>query len=152
MAYTETKMRNERIYSYRVNSIRLGKSIMKERVYLGVNLPKEELTIKEKETDKKRTQKKVNESIQKIKSIILPILRKNKIKEAGIFGSYARGEQKKNSDVDIIVELGKSMGFEFVSMAEDLEEALHKKVDLLTYQSMHPLLKERILNDEIKIL
>jgi predicted nucleotidyltransferase len=83
---------------------------------------------------------------------IVKILKKNSIKRAGIFGSYARGEQKKNSDVDILVELGKPMGFDFVGIQFELEDELGKKVDLVTYNSLHPLLKDRILNEETKIL
>ncbi len=43
----------------------------------------------------------MNKEIEKIKKKIVPILKKNKVVRAGIFGSYARGENKKNSDVDI---------------------------------------------------
>ena len=48
---------------------------------------------------------KTNKEIEKIKKKIIPILKKNKVVRAGIFGSYARGEQKKNSDIDILVRI-----------------------------------------------
>ena len=79
-------------------------------------------------------------------------MRKYKIKKAGIFGSYARGDYKKRSDIDILVQLGKPMGFEFAGMAIELEEKLKKKVDLVTYKYIHPKLKYRILKEEIRIL
>ncbi|MBS3074631.1 nucleotidyltransferase family protein [Candidatus Pacearchaeota archaeon] len=91
-------------------------------------------------------------AIEKIKPLIIKILKKEGIKKAGIFGSYARGEQKKNSDVDIIIEPRKGMGFDFFGMQVDLEEALKKKVEVITYKYIHPLLKERILKDEIRII
>jgi len=53
MVYTEIKERNKRKYYYRVKSVKKGKKTEKERVYLGVNLSKEELRKKEKEADKK---------------------------------------------------------------------------------------------------
>jgi len=91
-------------------------------------------------------------TIKEIKKKIVRILKKHGVVRAGIFGSYARGEQKKNSDIDILVELSKPLGFEFVGIQFELEEKLKKKVDLLTYKSINHLLKERILNEEIKII
>jgi len=90
--------------------------------------------------------------LNKIKNKIRKILRKNGVAKAGIFGSYARGEQKKNSDIDILIQPPKGIGFGFVGIQFELEEALKKKVDLLSYRAIHPLLKERILNEEIRII
>lgn len=95
---------------------------------------------------------KSNKSIESIKKKIIPILRKNNIVRAGIFGSYARGEQKKGSDIDILVRTSKPLGFGFVGIQFELEKKLGRKVDLLTYKSVHPLLKNRILNEEIRII
>lgn len=88
----------------------------------------------------------------RIKKIIVPILRKNKVVKAGIFGSYARGEQKKGSDLDIIIQPPKGMGLRFIGLKLDLEKKIGKKVDLLTYKSISPYLKEQILGDEVRIL
>ncbi len=93
----------------------------------------------------------MTKEIKKIKTKILPVLKKRNIKKAGIFGSYATGEQKKNSDVDILVEFRGSL-FDLAGLEIELEKILKKKVDLLTYRSIHPLLKKRILNEEIKII
>ena len=95
---------------------------------------------------------KNNDGVEKLMKKIVPVLKKEGIKKAGIFGSYARGEEKKNSDVDIIIEPRKGMGFDFFGMQVDLEEALKKKVEVITYKYIHPLLKERILKDEIRII
>lgn len=83
---------------------------------------------------------------------IVPILKKNDIKKAGIFGSYARGEAKKNSDIDILVEPPKGIGFGFAGIKLELEEKLGKKVHLVTYKSIHPYLKKYILADEVRII
>ncbi|HDL02353.1 MAG TPA: hypothetical protein ENH20_00800 [Candidatus Pacearchaeota archaeon] len=93
-----------------------------------------------------------NKEIEDIKKKILKILKKNKVVRAGIFGSFARGEQRKNSDIDILIETSRPLGFEFVGIQFELEDKLGKKVDLLTYKSIHPLLRERILNEEIRII
>ena len=155
MVYTEIKNRNSRIYYYRVMSVRKGEKISKKREYLGVNLSKSDLKRAEEKADKnilKERNEKINKEIKKIKSKIVPMLRKNKIKRAGIFGSYVRGEQKKNSDIDILIKPSKSMGLEFVRIAFELEDKLGRKVDLVTYKSIHPLLKKRILSEEVRII
>src|SRR3989338_7905243 len=95
---------------------------------------------------------KNNKQISILKRKIIPILKKYKIKKAGIFGSYARGDYKKDSDVDILVQYRKGMGFKFFGMGIELEEKLNKKVDLVTYDYIHPKLKDRILKEEIRIL
>lgn len=152
MAYTEIQKRNGEKYYYRVLSIRKGKKITKKRVYLGKNLNKLELQEKEKIADKEILKERIQKNIKKIKSKILTILKKNNIKRAGIFGSYARGEQKKNSDIDILIEPAKGMGFGFFGMNDLLEEKLGKKVHLVTYKYLNPLIKKEILEDEIKII
>ena len=90
--------------------------------------------------------------IEKIKKKIVKILKKNKVTKAGIFGSYARGEQKKDSDIDILVKTSKPMGFAFMKIQFELEDKLNKKIDLLSYRAVHPLLKKRILREEVRIL
>ena len=95
---------------------------------------------------------KKNKDIKKIRMKIIPILKKNNVVKAGIFGSYARGEAKKKSDVDILIQPPKGMGLEFVGLKLELEEKLGRKVDLLTYKSLNPYLKKYILDDEIRII
>lgn len=90
--------------------------------------------------------------IQSIKKRVLPVLKKNKVKRAGIFGSYAKGAQKGKSDVDIIIEPPKGIGFGFAGMQFELEKTLGKKVDLVTYNGLSPYLKKRILSEEVRIL
>mgnify|MGYP001570776371 CR=1 FL=1 len=152
MTYTEIKERNGKKYFYRVLSVRAGNKVNKIRVYLGVNLNKATLDNKEFLSDKKFKDYKAIEKIRAIESVIIKVLKKYNVRKASIFGSYARGEQKKDSDIDILIEPPKGMGFGFVSIAFDLEKALGKKVDLLTYKGISPHLKKYILEDEVKIL
>jgi uncharacterized protein len=71
-----------------------------------------------------------------------------KIKEIGIFGSYARGEQKLRSDVDILVEFEETPGLlEFIRLEDYLSELLSKKVDLVHKKAIRPQLREAILNE-----
>lgn len=93
-----------------------------------------------------------NKNLNEIKKVIVKTLKKYGIKKAGIFGSYVRGEQKKGSDIDILVEPPKGIGFGFIGIELELKDKLKKKVDLLSYRAIHPLLKKRILNEEIRII
>lgn len=154
MAYTEIQERNKRKYYYRVLSIRKGNKISKKRKYLGFNLSVRELADKEEKADKELDIKKEDKKriIKKLKQTIIKILKKNKIKKAGMFGSYARGEQKKNSDIDIIVEPPKGIGFAFAGIQSELEKKLKKRVDLVTYKYLSPYLKKYILKEEVRII
>jgi len=153
MVYTEIKNRHNKKYFYRALSVRKGKKVTKQRQYLGVNLSNKELLIKEKNADEKFNIKiKDKKFLEKIKNQIIKILKENKIKKAGIFGSYAKGKNKKSSDIDIIIEPEKNTGFGFFKIQMQLEEKLGKKIDLITYNSIHPMLKERILNEEVRII
>lgn len=152
MVYTEIKKRNKKKYYYRTKSIRNGKKFKKERVYLGNNLSKEDLLIKEEQADKKLSINQINKSLVKIKPRIIKVLKKYNIKKAGIFGSFIRGGQKKNSDIDILIEPPKGIGFGFVGIQFELENKLGRKVDLVTYKYLSPYLKEKILKSEVRII
>jgi len=83
---------------------------------------------------------------------IIHILQSYQVKKAALFGSYARGDNNKKSDIDILIELPKGMSlFGFADLKMDLEEKLKKEVDLVTYRSIHPLLKDQIIREQ-KIL
>ena len=91
--------------------------------------------------------------IMNLKKKIIPILKRNNVVKAGIFGSFARGEAKKSSDIDILIEV-KAKKFsllDLIKLEMELEKKLKRKVDLLTYKSIHPLLKNRILSEEVRI-
>lgn len=92
-------------------------------------------------------------TIKDIKEKVLPILKKADVKKAALFGSYVRGDAQKNSDIDMLIEAPKGTGlFAFISLHRRLEHALKKKVDLVTYKSIHPLLREDILKEQFPIL
>jgi len=155
MAYDEIKKRNGNLYYYRAHSLRIGEKIAKIRKYLGKNLDNNKLEEKRKKADEeilKFLKEKRKEILGKLKEKIIKILKEEGIKKAGIFGSFARGEQKKGSDIDIVIEPAKNMGFEFAGLSFKLSEELGRKVDLVTYKSLHPLLKSSILKEEVRII
>ncbi|MBI2452097.1 nucleotidyltransferase domain-containing protein [Candidatus Pacearchaeota archaeon] len=152
MTYTEIKEKNSGKYYYRVKSIRNGKKFRKKRIYLGKNISKEDLILKEKESDDKLKTVKKLRILEKIKPKIMEILKKNKIKKAGIFGSYVRGEENRNSDIDILIQPTKNMGFKFSGLEIELSKKLKKKVDLVSYNGLSPHLKNKILSQEVRII
>lgn len=92
-------------------------------------------------------------NIEKIKKKAVPILKQAGVTRSAIFGSYLRSKAEKDSDIDMLVEVPRGTGlFAFVGLQHNLEDALNKKVDLATCQSMHPLLRGRILKDQVPIL
>jgi len=93
--------------------------------------------------------KRMETNIAKIKKKVVPIFRKSGVVRSAIFGSVARGEAKKNSDIDFLVEFeGKKTLFDLAGLKITLEDALKKKVDVITYNALHPLLKDYILKDQ----
>lgn len=156
MAFTEIRNINGKRYYYRVISIRKGDKVSKKRIYLGSELSNSDILIEEAEADKKLLSKNLgkNKQVEKIKAKIINVLRKNKVIRAGVFGSYSRGEQKKGSDIDIVVEINdKNMSLlGFIGLNLKLEKILRNKVDLVEYSALHHLLKNKILKEEIRII
>jgi len=96
---------------------------------------------------------KMDQVIIEIKEKISEILEKNGVKKAALFGSIVRGDYTEKSDIDILIEFeGDKSLLDLVRLQFLLEEACEKKVDLLTYNSIHPLLKNRILEEQVIIL
>lgn len=92
-------------------------------------------------------------NITEIKRKIMPILQEEGVTRAALFGSIVRGEATEKSDIDILVDLprGKSL-FDLAGLQMRLTEELGNKVDVITYNSLNPLLKDYILKDQLPIL
>jgi predicted nucleotidyltransferase len=95
----------------------------------------------------------MNTVVQVLAEQALPILHRYGVTRAGIFGSRARGEPQVDSDLDILVDLpeGSSL-LDLVGLQLDLGDALGITVDAHTYRSLHRLLRDRILDEEVRIL
>ena len=89
--------------------------------------------------------------------VIIDLLRKyfstQPVLKAWLFGSFSRGEETQDSDVDIIVSLDKSkpIGLKFFGMCSDLEELLGRKVDLVSEGTLLPFAKESAERDKILV-
>lgn len=82
------------------------------------------------------------EIISKLKGSKPFLVEKYGISKIGVFGSYAREENKSESDVDILVEFSLPIGLKFVTLADELEKILNEKVDLVSQRGVkEPYLK-----------
>ena len=96
----------------------------------------------------------MDDEIKKLKPKIVEILKKHNVSKAGIFGSFARGETTRNSDIDILIEVkGRSFSLiDLIRLEMELKKALKRKVDLLTYKGISPYLRNQILKEEVRIV
>lgn len=92
-------------------------------------------------------------TIDEVKNKVIPILKHYGVKRAALFGSLVRGDTKPDSDLDILVEIEDNISLlDFIGLKIEIEETLGKKVDLVEYSTIKPLIKERILNEQVVIL
>ncbi len=95
----------------------------------------------------------MNEQMRAAREKALEILQKNGIKRVAFFGSIVRGEMTDESNIDILIEFeGRKSLIDLAGLKLDLEDALKRRVDLLTYRSLHPMLKDGILAEQVPIL
>ncbi|HEY9205100.1 MAG TPA: nucleotidyltransferase family protein [Candidatus Methanoperedens sp.] len=94
---------------------------------------------------------KSKEEILRILKKELPSLKeKFKVKSIGLFGSYAREEQTRTSDIDMLVEFDAPVGFfKFIELEDYLSEKLGAKVDLVTPDALKPLIKPQIMEEAV---
>lgn len=79
---------------------------------------------------------------------LIDICRQNDISMLGVFGSMARGEAHRRSDIDLLVRFSKPTSLlAMVRLERELSKALGRKVDLLTEAALSPYLRERILGE-----
>ena len=76
---------------------------------------------------------------------------KYNVKTLGLFGSYSRNDATDSSDIDLLVEFSKPIGIEFVDLADELEEILRHKVDLVSLRAVKPKYLELIQKDVIYV-
>lgn len=81
------------------------------------------------------------------KKKIIDVCRRNDISYCALFGSFARGEASEHSDIDLLVRFSKPIGWRFYGIAEDLQDALGKKVDLATDRMLNKHIRESVFQD-----
>ena len=95
----------------------------------------------------------MSQEILRIKKMANPIMKSFGVSKSFLFGSYARNESKKRSDIDFLIEFGKKKSLlDLVALKIKLEKAFKKKVDLVTEDAIPFKIKKFIKKDQIKIL
>ena len=88
-------------------------------------------------------------TVKDISAKIIPTLKSQGVLKAALFGSVVRGEEKKGSDIDLLVELDDDKSLlDLVGLKLELEDSLKTRVDVLTYDAIYPLLKDIILGEQ----
>ena len=82
---------------------------------------------------------------KRLRALKPELAEKYKVKEIGLFGSYAEGEQTDSSDIDILIDLQEPLGWVFFELKEFLEKQLNRPVDLVTRNALKKQLKDKIL-------
>lgn len=91
--------------------------------------------------------------IQKVKEIVVPILVRYGVSQASLFGSIVMGNMNRESDIDILVEMPKKASlFDTLRVKVSLEEALGRKVDLVSFRGIKPAFRETILQTQAPLL
>jgi hypothetical protein len=88
---------------------------------------------------------------KRLKAIKPELESRFKVSSIGYFGSYARGTQNQQSDLDLLVEFSQPVGWEFFTLENYLEHLLGLKVDLVTRNSLKEQIKDSILNQVLYI-
>ncbi len=92
-----------------------------------------------------------NDILRQIKQNKQKLKDKYHLSRIGFFGSFARDNATENSDVDIVVEMPPNL-FMMVHLKEELQEILHRKVDIIRYrENMNAFLKERIDKETVYV-
>ncbi len=89
--------------------------------------------------------------INTLKNSKAQLFSKYPLKTMALFGSYARNEANEKSDIDILVEFKKPVGFEFIDLAIELEEILQQKVDLVSKKGLKSNILPYIEKDMIYV-
>jgi predicted nucleotidyltransferase len=83
---------------------------------------------------------------------ILRIATKHGSRNLRIFGSFARGEDRPDSDIDLLVEMERDRSLlDIIAIKHDLEDLIHRKVDVVTANAISPYLRENILKSALSL-
>lgn len=92
--------------------------------------------------------KEIDRILSEIRNHKAEIVKEYHVKEIGIFGSFVRGEEQMDSDVDVLVDFDKPIDlFRFLDLEERLSELFGKKVDLVSKKALKPYIGQEILKE-----
>ena len=96
--------------------------------------------------------KRIDEIVEELRRMTPALKRRYPIREIGVFGSYVRGEQTEESDLDVLVEFDDRVTLiDFAGLQQDLSDALGMNVDLVMRSALKPRIGKRILAELVPI-
>jgi predicted nucleotidyltransferase len=91
-------------------------------------------------------------TLQRYRAEILDLAMRHGARNVRVFGSLARGEGRENSDLDLLVTLGEGRSLlDLVGLKQDVEDLIHRPVDVVTEQALSPYLRERVLSEAVPL-
>ncbi len=87
----------------------------------------------------------------KLKELKPTLQKEFAIKEIGLFGSFSKNENSSESDIDLLIELEKPIGWKYFSLEPYLEEIFKRKIDIITKNALREQLRDKILGQVIYI-
>lgn len=90
--------------------------------------------------------RRLDDILKQLRAMQADLYRRYPIRSIGVFGSYVRGEQRDDSDLDVLVEFGDAAGlFEYAGLQLELSDALGMPVDVVSMAALKPRIGQRIL-------
>lgn len=90
--------------------------------------------------------------VQRYRVEILALALRHGARDVRVFGSLARGEGGEASDLDLLVTLGEDRSLlDLVGLKQDVEDLIHRPVDVVTEQALSPYLRERVLSEAVPL-
>ncbi len=96
---------------------------------------------------------KKEDKVKKVSHLSVPILKRNGVTYAALFGSYVRSEETEESDLDFLVEYKENVSLlDVAALKLELEKTLGRKVDLVSLKYLNKRIRERIIQEQVRIL
>jgi len=93
----------------------------------------------------------LDEVLARLRAALPDLQRRYPIARLGVFGSFARGEQRPDSDVDVLVELSGPLGFEYFDLADEIERALGRPISFVSPDALRPWWRDEIVPTVIAV-
>ena len=90
--------------------------------------------------------------LERYRAEILNVATRHGVQNVRVFGSLARGEGSESSDLDLLVTLGEGRSLlDLIGLKQDVEDIIHRSVDVVTERALSPYLRERVLAEAVPL-
>ena len=110
------------------------------------------MSVRRKSTRNQRQNRSLEEILHILRQHLPELTFRYKVKSLGVFGSYVRGEARKTSDLDVLVEFSETPDlFKFMELEQDLTTLMRIKVELVTVRALKGNIGKRILSEVVPV-